>query len=112
MSDAAGKTRIVRDSMGEMSVPAESMYGASTARAVDNFPISGIRFPRAFLRALGLIKASAAKVNAELGLLNPSLSASIQTAAGEVADGKWDDEFPLDIFQTGSGNRPTPTPMR
>jgi fumarate hydratase class II len=103
MSDAAGKTRIVRDSMGEMSVPAEAMYGASTARAVDNFPISGIRFPRAFLRALGLIKASAAKVNAELGLLDPSLSASIQTAAGEVAAGKWDDEFPLDIFQTGSG---------
>ena len=103
MAGEPGKTRIVRDSMGEMSVPAEALYGASTARAVENFPISGIRFSRAFLRALGLIKASAAKVNADLGLLDPALAESIEAAALEVSDGKWDDEFPLDIFQTGSG---------
>ncbi|MGI8964143.1 MAG: lyase family protein, partial [Thermomicrobiales bacterium] len=103
MAGEPGKTRIVRDSMGEMSVPAEALYGASTARAVKNFPISGIRFSRAFLRALGLIKASAAKVNADLGLLDSALAASIEAAALEVSDGKWDDEFPLDIFQTGSG---------
>ncbi|MDQ3443670.1 MAG: class II fumarate hydratase [Chloroflexota bacterium] len=98
-----GQTRTVRDSMGEMLVPADAMYGASTARAVENFPISGLRFSRAFLRALGMIKASAAKVNTDLGLLDPALSASIQAAANEVAEGRWDDEFPLDIFQTGSG---------
>jgi len=103
MSDHHGETRTVRDSMGEMQVPANAMYGASTARAVENFPISGIRFSRAFLRALGLVKASAARVNTDLGLLDPVLSAAIQQAANEVADGRWDDEFPLDIFQTGSG---------
>ena len=103
MSDKMGQTRTVRDSMGEMLVPADAMYGASTARAVENFPISGLRFSRAFLRALGMIKASAAKVNTDLGLLDPALSASIQAAANEVAEGRWDDEFPLDIFQTGSG---------
>ena len=89
--------------MGEMLVPADAMYGASTARAVENFPISGLRFSRAFLRALGMIKASAAKVNTDLGLLDPALSTSIQAAANEVAEGRWDSEFPLDIFQTGSG---------
>jgi len=103
MSNSQEKTRIVRDSMGEMRVPAGAMYGASTARAVENFPISGIRFSRAFLRALGVIKASAARVNTDLGLLDPAVSASIQAAANEVAEGRWDDEFPLDIFQTGSG---------
>ena len=103
MSDATDKTRVVRDSMGEMSVPAGAMYGASTARAVENFPISGIRFSRAFLRALGLIKGSAARVNADLGLLDPALAESIRAAAQEVAGGMWDSEFPLDIFQTGSG---------
>ncbi len=103
MSEDQRQTRTVRDSMGEMRVPAGAMYGASTARAVENFPISGLRFSRAFLRALGLIKASAAKVNTDFGLLDPALSASIQAAGNEVADGRWDDEFPLDIFQTGSG---------
>ncbi|MBA3276041.1 MAG: class II fumarate hydratase [Chloroflexia bacterium] len=103
MSEHLEQTRIVRDSMGEMRVPAGAMYGASTARAVENFPISGIRFSRAFLRALGVIKASAARVNTDLGLLDPAVSASIQAAANEVAEGRWDDEFPLDIFQTGSG---------
>ncbi|HYJ13037.1 MAG TPA: class II fumarate hydratase, partial [Thermomicrobiales bacterium] len=78
-------------------------YGASTARAVENFPISGVTFPRAFLQALGLIKASAAKVNEDLGLLDPERSAAIQAAAIAVARGEVDDQFPLDIFQTGSG---------
>jgi len=103
MSEDQRQTRTVRDSMGEMRVPAGAMYGASTARAVENFPISGLTFSRTFLRALGLIKASAAKVNTDLGLLDPALSASIQAAANEVAENRWDDEFPLDIFQTGSG---------
>ncbi len=103
MSDHQEHKRTVRDSMGEMQVPANAMYGASTARAVENFPISGIPFSRAFLRALGQIKAAAAKVNADLGLLDPALSTAIQTAANEVSDGRWDDDFPLDIFQTGSG---------
>jgi fumarate hydratase class II len=103
MTSDQREMRTVRDSMGEMQVPATAMYGASTARAVENFPISGLRFSRPFLRALGLIKASAAKVNTDLGLLDPAVSASIQEAANEVAEGRWDDEFPLDIFQTGSG---------
>jgi len=103
MTEQQAETRVVRDSMGEMTVPANALYGASTARAVENFPISGLRFPRQFLRALGMIKAAAAKVNAELGLLDPDLAEAIQTAANEVAEGTWDAEFPLDIFQTGSG---------
>ena len=100
MSEA---TRVVRDSMGEMTIPEDAMYGASTARAVENFPISGIRFSRAFLRALGLVKGSAAEVNAGLGLLDPTLAKAIRAAADEVANGDLDAEFPLDIFQTGSG---------
>ncbi|MGH7427159.1 MAG: lyase family protein, partial [Candidatus Methylomirabilaceae bacterium] len=86
-----------------MEVPAEAYYGASTARAIQNFPISGLRFPRPFLRALGLIKLAAAEVNVELGLLSRDLGDAIAQAAGEVAEGKLDAEFPLDIFQTGSG---------
>jgi fumarate hydratase class II len=103
MSGNQDQTRTVQDSMGEMRVPIDAMYGASTARAVENFPISGIPFPRPFIRALGLIKASAAKVNLDLGLLDAEQADRIQRAANEVASGKWDDEFPLDIFQTGSG---------
>ncbi|MDI3339310.1 MAG: class II fumarate hydratase [Sphaerobacter sp.] len=95
--------RIERDSMGEMRVPADALYGASTARAVENFPISGLRFPRSFIRALGLIKLAAARVNEELGLLSPEKSRLIQEAAREVIAGRWDAHFPLDIFQTGSG---------
>lgn len=95
--------RVERDSLGEVLVPAEALYGAQTARAVENFPISGIRFPRVFIRALGLIKGAAAQVNAELGLLDPRLAEAIVQAAEEVVEGKWDDHFPLDIFQTGSG---------
>ncbi|MGH2557858.1 MAG: class II fumarate hydratase [Thermomicrobiales bacterium] len=99
----AQQFRTERDSMGEMRVPAEALYGATTARAVENFPISGIHFSRAFLRALGLIKRAAAEVNAELGLLDGEKARLIVTAAEEVAEGRWDGEFPIDIFQTGSG---------
>src|ERR1700730_5807076 len=96
-------TRTVKDSMGEMEVPADALYGASTMRAVENFPISGTRFPRRFIRALGLIKKAAAEVNGELGLIPAEMVPAIVQAADEVADGKWDDEFPIDIYQTGSG---------
>ena len=91
------------DSMGPMQVPASAYYGAQTARAVENFPISNLRFPRSFIRALGLIKKHAALTNQELGGLPLQLSGVIAQAAQEVADGKWDGEFVLDIFQTGSG---------
>jgi len=95
--------RTESDSMGPMQVPASAYYGAQTARAVENFPISNLRFPRSFLRALGLIKKHAALTNQELGGLEPRLAAAIVQAAQEVADGKWDAEFVIDIFQTGSG---------
>jgi fumarate hydratase class II len=96
-------TRIERDSLGAMEVPAEAYYGAQTARAVQNFPISGLRFPREFIRAIGLIKRAAAEVNADLGLLDQRLAGAIARAAQEVADGRFDADFPLDIYQTGSG---------
>ncbi len=96
-------TRTERDSMGEMQVPANAYYGASTQRAVLNFPISDLRFPRRFIKALGQIKLCAAQVNAELGLLDEKLAKAIEEAAQEVVDGKLDSEFVLDIFQTGSG---------
>jgi fumarate hydratase class II len=99
----AGTARVEKDSMGEMSLPAAALYGASTQRAVLNFPISGYRFSRPFIRALGLIKGAAARANHELGLLDAERSALIEQAAEEVADGKLDEHFPLDIFQTGSG---------
>ena len=97
------QVRIERDSMGELSVPADRYYGAQTMRAVLNFPISGLRFPPSFVHALGLIKLAVAKVNEELGLLSPELAGPIAQAAREVADGSLDDHFVLDIFQTGSG---------
>jgi fumarate hydratase class II len=96
-------TRIEKDSMGEMSVPESALYGASTQRAVLNFPISGYRFSRPFIRGLGLIKWAAAQANADLGLLDHHRSALIVQAAEEVVEGKLDEHFPLDIFQTGSG---------
>jgi len=89
--------------MGPMQIPASAYYGAQTARAVENFPISNLRFPRSFIHALGLIKKHAALTNQELGGLPPPLAGVIVQAAQEVADGKWDGEFVLDIFQTGSG---------
>jgi fumarate hydratase class II len=95
--------RVEKDTMGEMKVPAAALYGAQTQRAVENFPISGDPMPKAFIRALGLIKASAARVNATLGLLEQAPARAIEQAAMEVAAGKWDAEFPIDVFQTGSG---------
>jgi len=98
-----GKYRIEKDSLGEMKVPASARYGAQTQRAVENFPISGQHMPPALIHALGLIKQAAARVNRDLGLLEPALADPIEQAAREVADGTWDDQFPIDIFQTGSG---------
>ena len=95
--------RIEKDSMGEVKVPQTATYGAQTQRAVENFPISQRRFPREFIRALGLIKLAAAQVNRELGLLDEKLTAPIVQAAQEVVDGKLDADFVLDIYQTGSG---------
>lgn len=95
--------RIERDSMGEVRVPADALYAAQTQRAVDNFPISGVRFGRAFIRAVGVIKSAAAQVNQDLGLMEEDLSQAVQQASAEVAEGKWDTQFPIDIFQTGSG---------
>lgn len=97
------ETRIERDSMGEMNVPAHAYYGASTQRAVLNFPISDLRFPRQFIRALGQIKQAAAEVNADLGTVDPKIAEAIVRAAQEVIEGKLDSHFVLDIFQTGSG---------
>jgi len=95
--------RIEQDSLGEMQVPEEALYGAQTARAIDNFPISGIPLPRPMLRALGLIKKHAARTNQNLGLLSVETAEAISRAAAEVIEGKLDDQFPVDIFQTGSG---------
>jgi fumarate hydratase class II len=103
MTTSTGEMRTERDSMGEMSVPAEAYYGASTARAVENFPISDLRFQRGFIAALGLVKWSAAEVNKKLGLLDDRRAGLIQQAAQEVIDGKLDRHFVVDIFQTGSG---------
>jgi fumarate hydratase class II len=102
-STPSGDFRIEKDSLGEVRVPREALWAAQTQRAVENFPISGITFGRSFLRALGLIKSAAAQANQELGLLSPELSKAIQAAAADVADGRLDDQFPIDIFQTGSG---------
>ncbi len=99
----AGKTRIERDSFGPLQVPLAALYGAQTQRAVQNFPISGLRMPRTFLRALGLIKAAAAEANASLGLLPKGVAKAISDAARQVASGELDDQFPIDVFQTGSG---------
>ena len=95
--------RIEKDSLGPVQVPADALYGAQTMRAVENFPISGIPFPRSFIRALGLVKLAAAQVNQELGHLEPQLAEAIVQASHEVADGRWDGDFPIDIYQTGSG---------
>ena len=97
------KTRIERDSLGELEVPADALWGAQTQRAVENFPISDRRMPRLMIRSLGLIKSAAARANRALDLMHGSIAASIVTAAEQVADGEYDAEFPVDIFQTGSG---------
>ncbi|HEX9887554.1 MAG TPA: class II fumarate hydratase [Longimicrobiales bacterium] len=95
--------RIEKDSLGEVKVPADALYGAQTQRAVENFRISGQRFGRRFIEALGIIKKAAAEANQELGTLEPHIANAIAQAAEEVANGKWDSQFPLDIYQTGSG---------
>jgi len=99
----AATTRVERDSMGQLDVPADALWGAQTQRAVQNFPPSGLRMPRAFIRALAFIKHAAAGANAELGDLPPPVAKAIQQASLEVATGRHDDQFPVDVFQTGSG---------
>ena len=103
MTSSNPEVRIERDSMGEMQVPVDALYGASTMRAVLNFPISDLRFPRAFIRALGLVKQAAARTNMGLGVLDETIGNAIVAAAQEVIDGRLDDHFVLDVFQTGSG---------
>jgi len=100
---ADNQFRVERDSMGELQVPELALWGAQTQRAVQNFPISDLRMPRAFIRALGLIKWAAAGANSELGLLKAGRAVAIQAAALAVAEGRHDDQFPVDVFQTGSG---------
>jgi fumarate hydratase, class II len=95
--------RIEHDTMGEVRVPADALYRAQTQRAVENFPISGRGLERVQIRALGLLKAAAARVNARLGVLEPELAEAIATAADSVARGRYDEHFPIDVFQTGSG---------
>jgi fumarate hydratase class II len=97
------KFRTEKDSMGELQVPEDALWGAQTQRAVDNFPISGLVMPRQFIAALGLVKWAAAGANAELGLLGNNIAMVVQAAALKVADGEYDAHFPIDVFQTGSG---------
>ena len=101
MSDK--KYRVERDSMGELQVPEDALWGAQTQRAVDNFPISGLKMPRRFIAALGLVKWAAAGANSELGLLPSDIAIAIQKASLKVAAGDYDAHFPIDVFQTGSG---------
>ncbi len=103
MAMAGEEYRVEKDTMGEVKVPVAALYGAQTQRAVDNFPISELRFQPSFVRALGLIKRAAATVNRDLGLLEPDIAAAIERAAAEVESGRHDSQFPLDVFQTGSG---------
>jgi fumarate hydratase class II len=95
--------RVERDSLGEVWVPTDSYWGATTQRSIENFQISGIRFPRSFIKALGVVKVACAKANLNLGILKPQLANAIIEAGMEVLDGTFDKQFPLDIFQTGSG---------
>jgi fumarate hydratase, class II len=99
----AGSFRTERDSMGELKVPSDALWGAQTQRAVQNFPLSGLRMPREFLRALGLVKQAAAAANARLDLMPDEVARAIGQAAAEVAEGRHDAHFPIDVFQTGSG---------
>src|SRR3712207_6081618 len=103
MTDSTTQFRTERDSLGEMKVPAGALYGPQTQRAVENFPISGIRFPRRFIHALGTIKKACARANHEMGWLDGEVANAIVSAADEVIEGVLDGEFVLDIFQTGSG---------
>jgi len=103
MTDAKPGFRIEHDSMGEVLVPEDAMWGANTQRAVENFPVSGERLPRELIGALASIKGAAATVNGRLGVLEPDMAEAIHDAAAEVARGDYDDQFPIDVFQTGSG---------
>ena len=94
--------RVETDSMGDVKVPAGAYWGAQTQRAVENFSVSDLRIPVPLVRALGLVKQVAAIVNGELGLLEPRIAEAVGRAAGEMAEGKWDAHFPIDVFQTGS----------
>ena len=102
-TNARAQYRIERDTMGEVRVPADALYRAQTQRAVENFPISGRGLERAQIRALGLVKGACARVNGSLGILEGPLAAAIAAAADEVAAGRHDAHFPVDVFQTGSG---------
>lgn len=102
-TDSAAEFRIEHDSMGEVRVPAHAKWRAQTQRAVENFPVSGQRLERAHIAALARVKAAAALVNARLGVLDEDVAGAIRSAAEEVADGRWDEHFPVDVFQTGSG---------
>ncbi len=95
--------RVEHDTLGEVRVPADALYGAQTQRAVENFPISGLRLQRPFIRALGLLKAAAAEVNGETGTLTPEIASAIRRVAEDVAAGQYDSQFVVDVFQTGSG---------
>ena len=97
--------RLERDSLGEVSVPADAYYGAQTVRAIQNFPISGLRAHPEFVRATALVKRAAAETNRRLGLLAPDLAGAIVSAAQEIVDGDWRDQFVVDVFQAGAGER-------
>jgi fumarate hydratase class II len=103
IDEAGGGFRVERDSLGEVRVPADARWGPQTQRAVENFPISGERIPRALVASLGMVKAAAARVNGALGVLPPDVADAIAAAADEVVEGGHDDQFPVDVFQTGSG---------
>src|SRR6185312_4267929 len=97
------QSRQEKDSLGVVEVPAGAMYGAQTARAVENFPISGMRASKFLIRAIGMVKRAAAEANGELGAISEDRARAIAAAAGEVIAGKWDDEFVVDVFQAGAG---------
>src|SRR5206468_2573734 len=103
MTSANGDFRIEHDSMGEVRVPASAKWAAQTQRAVENFPISGLRVERALISALATLKGMAATVNARLKVIDKDVAGAISSAADEVAAGEWDDQFPVDVYQTGSG---------
>jgi fumarate hydratase, class II len=103
MSGGGSGFRVEHDSMGEVRVPADALWGAQTQRALENLPVSGLRIDRGLIESLGQIKAAAATVNGDLGVLDPEMAAAIAAAAAEVADGTHDAQFPVDVFQTGSG---------
>ncbi len=97
------QTRVEKDSMGDVDVPVDALYGAQTQRAVNNFPISGYRLPRPMIHALGLIKQACATTNHRLNFLDEERAKAISIASMAIAEGKYDDQFPIDVFQTGSG---------